>query len=176
VTRAREIASQGGLVLLNTTTFSAQSSVSIDNVFSSTYQNYKIMCNQIPSTASDMNIRMRVSGADDSTSNYKFAAIGYNSNITSYSDYGAAVNTWQDIARTFTAATQGIFVFDVLYPNETKPTIISGKTTTYNTASSGIISDVNYTGWHNVSTAYTGFTMIPTAGTTTGTIKVYGYK
>jgi hypothetical protein len=150
--------------------------VSIDNVFSSTYQNYKIMCNQVPSTANDINIRMRVSGADDSTSNYKFAAIGYYSNNSGYNDYGAAATSWNDIARTFTAVTQGIFNFDVFYPNETKPTIISGKTAAYNTASSGLLADVNYSGWHNVSTAYTGFTIIPTAGTTTGTIKVYGYK
>ena len=56
------------------------------------------------------------------------------------------------------------------------PTIISGKTMLYDTASSGVLSDINYTGFHTQSTSYTGLTLVTTTGTITGDVSVYGYK
>jgi hypothetical protein len=33
-----------------------------------------------------------------------------------------------------------------------------------------------YTGSHSLTTAYTGFSLIPATGTITGTVRVYGYR
>ncbi len=58
-----------GLVLLNTTSFSAVSSQSVNDVFSATYENYFLLV-RTTASSDNINIRMRVSGSDDSTSNY----------------------------------------------------------------------------------------------------------
>jgi hypothetical protein len=166
----------GSVATQGTVSFSGASSVSLNGCFSSAYRNYRIICNFAPSVSNDVNIRVRVSGTDDTGSNYKFAAIGYKSNNTAYNDYGAAATSWQDIARSATSTTNVFFAFDVINPIETMPTIISGKTILYDTASSGVLTDINYTGFHTQSTSYTGLTLVTTTGTITGDVSVYGYK
>jgi hypothetical protein len=170
----------GSATALGTVTFSGASSVSLNDVFNSTYRNYRIICNFVSTTGSNSytSIRMRASNADESGTNYKFAAIGYRSNNTAYNDYsGASSNAtaWQDLGTNASSTTNNFFVFDVINPNESMYTLISGKSLTYDTASSGILADVNYTGMHVQGTAYTGFTAFPSAGTISGDVSVYGY-
>jgi hypothetical protein len=60
-----------GISLINTTTLSAVSSQSFNDVFSATYNNYYIQMTLNGSTTSqDVNLRLRVSGADNSSANY----------------------------------------------------------------------------------------------------------
>lgn len=193
MTKARDLASGGfGLVLVKpssvvngtdngkgTVTFSAASSVSLNDVFSSTYTNYKLIVNQIPSGVSNLNLRLRVSGTDASGNNYKYAAIGYNSNNTALNNYsgGAAdVSSFESISQCGTTGTDIFSVFDILNSFETKPTFISGKFARFDSTGIGILGDFNYTGRHSLSTSYTGFTIFPSSGTITGTVSVYGYN
>jgi len=166
---------KAGMVLLNTTSFSGVSSQSINDVFSATYRNYKIICNFAQSAVGYMQIRVRVSGTDDTGSNYKFAAIGYKSSNAPYNDYGSTTS-WQDLGTTSTSTSNTFFVLDVINPFEAMPTIISGKSVAYDTATSGVLSDINYSGWHTQATSYTALNLIPNTGTITGTAKIYGYN
>jgi hypothetical protein len=169
----------GGLVLLNTTSFTTQSSVSVNDVFSATYTNYKIIVNQIMSTAGYINLRLRVSGTDASGNNYKYAVIGYQSNNTALNNYSGGavdVSSFENITQSVTTATDGIFSIDILNPFETKPTFLSGKGQRFDSTGIGVLGDVNYTGRHSLSTSYTGFTIITSTGTTTGSVSIYGYK
>jgi hypothetical protein len=71
-----------GLTLINTTSFSAVSSQSFDDVFSATYDNYKIFYRYLKATTtSDAQLRMRVSGADNTSANYKYH---YGYSLSSY--------------------------------------------------------------------------------------------
>jgi hypothetical protein len=170
---------KAGMVLLNTTSFSAVSSQSVNDVFSATYTNYKIIVNQIMSTAGTINLRLRVSGTDASGNNYKYAAIGYNSNnsaLNNYSGSGADVSSFETISQSATTATDGITVLNILNPFETKPTFLSGKLSRFDSTGIGILGDFNYTGRHSLSTSYTGFTILTSTGTTTGSVSVYGYN
>jgi hypothetical protein len=45
--------------------------VSFNNVFSSTYQNYKILINIIASSETSLGLRYRASGVDNTSSNYR---------------------------------------------------------------------------------------------------------
>ena len=64
--------SAGGLVHINTSTFSTASSHSIDNCFSATYTNYKILIklSAVTGTNIDFLARLRVSSSDETT-NYR---------------------------------------------------------------------------------------------------------
>jgi hypothetical protein len=164
---------------INLVCVSAVASQSINDVFSTTYTNYRIIVNQIPSAVSNLNLRLRVSGTDASGNNYKYAAIGYNSNNTALNNYsgGAAdVSSFESISQSATTGTDNIAVFDILNPFETKPTFLSGKGQRFDSTGIGILGDFNYTGRHSLSTSYTGFTIYPSSGTITGTVSVYGYS
>lgn len=164
----------GSASALGTVTFSGCSSVSLNDVFSSTYRNYRMICNFAPSTTSYAQMRMRVSNADETGTNYKFAAIGYRSSNAAYNDYGTATS-WYDLGTNATSTTNNWFIFDVINPFESMYSSISGKSMTYDTASGGVLSDVNYTGMHIQTVSYTGFTLFPNTGTISGDVSVYGY-
>jgi hypothetical protein len=70
-----------GLVLLNTTSFSAVSSVSFPNdIFTSTYDNYFMTLNITGrSTSLTVSIRFRTSGSDDTGANYGYITENFGS-------------------------------------------------------------------------------------------------
>jgi hypothetical protein len=67
-----------GLISINRTIFSAQSSVSVDNVFTSTYDTYKVIIQITGISNNDASffIRYRNAGADRSTNYNSFIAAG----------------------------------------------------------------------------------------------------
>ena len=158
-----------GLVLLNTTTFTAQASVSIDNVFTSTYDNYKIVCDFTSSTDQEVFFRLRASGADLTTSVYRvgeiYLGVGIANALTSANNTLRTSCTVSNNGSGFSAG----FVADVIAPNKAQAKF-------FNSQSTGRLAYINIAQIQQ-ATAYTGFTILVTAATTfTGTIKVYGYK
>ena len=167
MTRARDVASQGGLVLLNTTTFSAQSTVSINNVFSSTYTNYKLLINLVPSASTTVNLRLRNLGTDNSANLYY--TTGYESSSGGLSNrYNQQTFWW--LSSNTTSATSYFYNVDLGNPALADFTLgsLSGQNFAYNTS--------NYQIFHYVQSSFDGMTVFPTSGTITGTIEVYGYK
>jgi hypothetical protein len=168
VTRNRDVATQGGLVLLNTTTFSAQSSVSFNNVFSSTYENYLVKLNLTASAQDELRLRLRASGTDFTT----------NSAATRIERRNGAFET-DDTARTYAwigqarGTTTNVEV-SVLAPNTTKnKSVLSNCAYSQAGANHGNLMTM-YTA--ESATQFDGFTVYPASGNITGTIKVYGYK
>jgi hypothetical protein len=175
MTRAREIASQGGLVLLNTTTFSAQSSVSFNNVFSATYANYKVMFNQTAQSAtSELYVRLRNAGADRTATvyfnstqglNYSNASVNlaglYNVGIINvgYIGYGDQNRNSLDFFDPFNVAQH---------------TIINGNSS--GTTAAGAPFTANTGIFYQSLNSNDGFTVYANSGTISGTIEVYGYK
>jgi hypothetical protein len=168
VTRAREIASQGGLVLISSTTIgSAVSSVTVNNAFSATYDNYKvIVIGGVASSNALMSLKLGVTATG-----YYFghAAQSYSNSNASI---GAANGTsWP---RVGLGSTDTITAnFDLQNPFNAKFTVINyfyndPRTNGEAGAGGGVL---------NNTTSYTDFTITPGAGTYTGgTISVYGYK
>ena len=183
MTRNRDLANLGdnssalenqGLTLISTTTFSAVTSHSVNNVFSSTYRNYRVVINLNLSASNGINFRLRASGSDDSTSNYVFASVGYRSNNATSSDYSAGNQTsLQNFMYCYTAGTDLISTIDIMNPNLTIPTYVTGSGPRYDTAN--VIYSMFVTARHNVSSAFTGFTLFSTSNFT-GDVSVYGYK
>jgi hypothetical protein len=163
-----------GMVLLNTTTFSAASTVSVNNCFSSAYDNYRIVGNLTAASANNdnLNFRLRVGGVDNSTaSSYQRTFLrGISSTVTS----GYAALTETLICQTNTTIA-GSFTADIYDPYSARPTKF---TNNFVSGGSGTVAEyLAQTGmYHNVASSFDGFSLLAATGNVSGTIKVYGYK
>ena len=159
-----------GLTLIGTTTFTAVSSTNVNNVFSTTYNNYKvIIVGAGTSSGVDISMKLRVGGADTSA-NYATQEI--------YST-GASVD-----ARSNVLGTDEIFLGTLAAPANKESPVIFDIVSPFLTTHTGLCAfDFNsggptlriIGGGHIADTSFTGFTLIY-AGSSTGTISVYGYQ
>jgi hypothetical protein len=158
--------SAGGLVHIATESFSAVSSVSLNGVFTSTYENYLLVVRASASAAGDIDARLRLSGTDAST-NYNRQFGSFNATTVA-----AARETSQTFAR-FIAGHSGTAtaVVQVFSPAEAKSTVFQSHT------GGNPSTPLQALAWgsHTTATAYDGITFFPASGTITGTIRVYGY-
>lgn len=163
---------KSGLVLLNTTSFSAVASQSVNDVFSATYDNYVLKANISGSTNANARLRFRVGGVDASGANYETNYIVASG--TSVSAARATTDTSAlDMILSNVTATNYARVVEILNPFATVPT------SWFNAGpsdSGGSIAWISYAGRHTLSTSYTGFTLIAPSGTITGSVSIYGYN
>jgi hypothetical protein len=162
-----------GLTLINTTSFTAQSSVSFNNVFSSTYDHYKILSsNTGSSTIVALNFKMRANGTD-STALYYGGANGSNSesNYTVFNQFNAVSAMRFGVAKSGETGT-----VEMRISNPFSSSVRTQFANSY-TFSDGTNGRAYYSGGSMVvDTSFDGFTLIPESGTITGTVSVYGYN
>ena len=160
----------GSVGSTGTVTVSAASSVSLNGVFSTTYNNYLVLFGLTGSTAIDLLARLRASGTDNSSANYGRQLI--------YGDTSLAAST--------TTATS--WNLGQLYDSDGKRTVLDlmvkdpASSSIYTTGRADSISNANSTPYAlkslfgtTVTTAYDGISFIASSGTITGTIAIYGY-
>ena len=166
------VQSAGGLVLLNTTSFSGVASVSLPaGTFSSTYDNYKIVCDfQAVTSDADTSLRVRAAGTDLTSSNYVWGRyfVGAANSIgfgTGNNDSGTAFNIG---STTTTAGQGGNFDIEVHAPMLARRTTIKsfGVGTAWG-MTGGIVTN---------TTAYDSLTFFLSGQNITGTIRAYGYQ
>ena len=158
---------KAGMVLLNTTSFSGVSSQSFDNVFSATYDNYKIVMNIESPGGPIVNIRLRASGTDNSSAIYNTQLLKGQDSTASAS---RAVNqTSFPIGPVQTSQRNVVFV-------ELNNPFAALKTTMTSTLGLDYYELYLRTGLHDTATSYTGFTLILSGSTITGKVSVYGYN
>jgi hypothetical protein len=159
--------STSGLSLINTTSFSGVSSQSVNDVFSATYENYCLVINNISSAADEiLRLRLRVSGTDASGANYAYQTLNAIGASVS-AGRGTGLTSW-DIFRNDTSYNGGVaYIF--------RPNVAA--TTQYTSSNGWSLDGARISlngGSHSLSTAYTGFSLVPNSGTITGTISTYG--
>ena len=161
---------KAGMVLLNTTSFSGVASQSINDVFSATYDNYKIVLNAIGSTAINIALRFRVSGSDVSTSTYQI-------NFLFVSD--TTVSTGRQLTNTSLAlgdcgsSDRLALTADIHSPFLSVPTgVATYGIGNYPSANNLSIKSASQSG----STSFTGFSLITSTGTITGSVSVFGFN
>lgn len=158
----------GSVGLTGAASFSLASSVSINNCFSSTYTNYRIMLNITGSsiTGNAIYIRLRSAGSDNSSSYQWIAVNNYFNGIRMLGNSGI---TYAEIGYTGAGDTSGFAVVEIASP------FLVAKT--YATMSRTYNNENTVGGWwHNFSGSFDGFTLIPSGGNITGTVQVYGYR
>lgn len=154
-------------------TFSGVSSVSLNGVFSSTYDNYRLLMSISASSAIlSVNLRFRVAGTSASGSNY--SSNGSNSASTTLSNVN--INTTSlflfDVYNTIPQYS-GISS-DILVPALTQFTKFNFQSYGENSSGQNVARSIS--GVHDVATAYDGIEIFTSTGNITGTVRVYGYK
>lgn len=148
--------------------FSGVSSVSLNDVFSSVYNHYTVKVNiDSNSTALDLLFRYRVSGSDNSTSNYKNRNILIGS-TGSTSSYGSGTSTFGYVSAN-SGTTGSLATIQISNPFQTQRSHFT----------SSAIDDL-YTLVVGVAfadtTSFTGFSLIASTGNITGAVSVYGFR
>ena len=164
---------KAGMVLLNTTSFSGVSSQSINDVFSATYDYYKVILDYVGSTNGiTMSMRMRVSGSDNSTSNYNRQLT--NTSGTSYLGLRSNAQTSWGIPVLNSERSTNIMEFQ--NPFNTAPTAVSQVVNVhYNTATTENLIQSQTLGF-TATTSFTGFSLICASNNMTGSLSVFGYS
>ena len=160
-------------IKIATTDFSAVSSVSIENVFSASYQHYLVVRNLLGSVGgASLDVRLRVSGTDSSGADYRRQLVSADS--TSVAGVRVTGNTaWVSALGVNEATAIGYDALRISNPFETVRTTAwtdVGYTVT------GNITLARQVMAHDLATSYTSLTVLPSSGTITGSITVYGLK
>ena len=162
----------GSIGATGTVTVTTASSVSLNGIFSSTYNNYLVLFGLTGSTAIDLLARLRASGTDNSSANYGRQLIFGDTSLGA-SSTGSATS-WN---------------LGQLYDTDGKRTVLDlmvkdpASSSIYTTGRADSISSANSAPYAlkslfgtTVTTAYDSITFIASSGTITGTISVYGYN
>lgn len=171
--RPRE-ASKGALILINTTSFSAASTVGINNCFSNLYDNYRIVINVTSATTNfdPLFLRMRSDTTDNSSNNYKFQQRYFFYGGSAGDGTSTAISGFPIASVDAGAGNLAVGLkasIDVIGPFLTSYTAYSylGTQNNYNFYGGGIMT---------VNTSYNGCSFTPAAGNITGTLSIYGYR
>jgi hypothetical protein len=163
-------------VHLSTVSFSAVASQSINDVFSATYDNYKILMNFTSSGQAAINMRLRVSGSDNSTSNYHNHWQATSTSENTYSGNSEVSQTSFRVSSSSGTTSIKSLSFDFFAPFLSDRTMYLGLQNFSNTdKANGYAGGVQH-GAFNDSTSFTGFTVIASSGSLTGSISVYAYN
>lgn len=148
-------------------TFTNITSLSLNGIFSSTYDNYQLVIRALGSADDFVTWRLRLSGTDATGANYDWNYLPVDTAVNTPSRSTGQTSMRYGRIGTSTGTTQ-LFISGpaLAAPTHSNNTVIYGLG----------ISQIFMTGYHSLSTAYDGFTLIPVSGNLTGTIRVYGFK
>jgi hypothetical protein len=161
-----------GLTLISTNSFTTAAAANFNNVFTSTYENYRLLIQVQSSTQSNLQFRLRVSGADNTSSNYYNVAAHQRTNGTIITPTSGNPGSFATI-NILQGGTRQTGSYEIHMPNLARPTDV-----TFSAVSQDATGFFITTGGirHAVSTAYDGFTIYPNTGTITGKVQLFGYR
>jgi hypothetical protein len=158
-----------GLQHINTTPFTSATSVSVNDVFSSSFDNYRILItiSSASTTLQRLSLRLRSGGTDNTSTNYLWGNLYTGAFVSEPS--GSNRTTETSFFMGISQSTQGSSTDAVLL----KP-FLSEATQFISTSVGSYISTAG--GITTVGTSYDGFTLLPGSGNFTGNVRVYGIK
>jgi len=177
---ATPAASASGLTLINTTSFSASAAINVDNVFSATYNAYKIVLSGISSSgAGNLGLRLRVSSTDLTTAGvYRYGGLEWGDNVTSvgFVTSGTSATFQRLLYLDGNANDRGAAIMDMFEPFSTSLTLTHNWENRIRPGSTPMgFGGVQHGGINN-TTSYTGFSLIADANNFTGTVRTYGLQ
>ncbi len=154
-----------GLTLITTQAFTTAAAVNINNCFTSTYTNYRLLITAQGSAGTNLNFRYRVSGVDNSATIYARQFLRAISTGVS-----GSFDTLNEVTVSSLSSTQTAMSFvEIRNPN------LAVQTNSFAT-----FHDNDYVGHfgclHKTATAFDGFSLYGASGTITGSVWVYGYE
>jgi hypothetical protein len=156
-----------GKVLLNATTLTSATTVTIDNVFSATYRNYLILMSTNTTGTGTLNsLQLRVGGVTTGGTGYNSSNFYADLTTSGVINPSSASSSWA--LRNAGPIGTSITMFN---PFQTTPTLVTG---TFITPASALNSHGFFGGQHTGNTSFDGIQINCT--TATGIVRIYGIK
>jgi hypothetical protein len=162
----------GGLTLVKAqTTFTAATSATADDVFTSTYADYLVLVSFTTSSSNTLAFKLRAGGSSTST-DYTVQRITIDS---------ASVTAARGTAQTSisTETTNGNFpsfaMLHVCNPQVATRTVMKFSGTFFNSSNTNAVGLEIYAN-QNSATQFDGIELLTATGTITGTYQIYGYN
>lgn len=166
----------GGLQYLTGATFTTATSFSLPNdTFTSTYRNYRFIM-QITALTADatFTMRLRTSGSDNTTSNYRTAGYGTSSVSSLTSMVGNAQSSF-NMAESDSGIVGYSLVLDLISPQVAIETTGHGRLTYFAANPNGVVG-IGFGLDFNATTQFDSLSFISSvASSMTGNYRVYGY-
>jgi hypothetical protein len=161
-------ASSGALTLITTQSFTTSAALNINDIFSTTYDHYRLIFTMSNSASTAITARLRVSGADNTNSSYNTQRLTVSgSNVTA-----AVATSATSFEITDYTASETFIVDAMIYnPFASKNTNAIFQSTVEVPPSYWVRS-----GLFDATTSFTGLSILPISGTITGTVSVWGYS
>jgi hypothetical protein len=159
-----------GLTLVGSANFTSALSVTLDNVFTSAYRNYKIMYSMTNQSAANV-VQFRYRNSTPSTvssSNYNINTFGP-TNWTTSTIVSAAPATATLGEIGYSAGGAMTYNADIFAPQLATATFMSG-------TSASIDEARVKNNLFNTTTQFAGITIFPAGGNFTGSVQIYGYR
>lgn len=164
--------SSGLVVVKAETAFSAVSSFTADNVFTSSYTNYLILIKFANTSDASLNLQFRAA-TTTTTTNYNYN--GYQMTSTAAQSYGYNVSQSSlKLAQTGGSSVIGYCQANIYSPQIAEQTGLIATNLRFDASYAAPVAQ-GTTGNQNSSTQFDGFIVSTSAGTTTGSYTVYGY-
>jgi hypothetical protein len=154
--------------LISSNSFTTSSSVNIDGVFSTNFQNYNVSVELRSSTSNTIRFQWRAGGANETGSVYYYGGMGVGTYTSqAFFSTNASIRDYHALADS--DSTAGLASeLNLFNPNTIiRPTILGHSSGAF------MVSNGSTT---NTTTQYTGFRIFPTTGNITGTVRVYGLR
>lgn len=162
-------APSSGLSYIASSSPSAAASLTMDSVFSSTYQNYLLTGYFTGSADAGVMMRLRAGGTDLSGSNYSYTVLFNDTSSVS----GTGGGTSQTAAKFANSGSSGTSVFSTVISNPFA-SVATGYMTNQARFIGGSQARCDFFGGTNLTNSYDGFKLYPDTGTFTGVIRLYG--
>jgi hypothetical protein len=161
-------------ILLNSTTITTTNTVTLDNIFTSTYRNYKIVITGTGLVSSGaLNLQLRAGGVTTAGTAYSAAILGLISQGSAANLTATSAAFWQT---NFVVNNLGIFANEITLfnPQLATQTLMNSQSAT----SQGTAQSYSFVGggMTTVTTAFDGFILTQAGGNFSGVCRVYGLR
>mgnify|MGYP003558913289 CR=1 FL=1 len=151
--------------------FTASTSISLNGIFTSTYDHYKVEIYTTASSTAVLRVVLRSAGTDATAANYDYTLLYANSGTPGSAT--VAANAYWTLNASI-SSTMMKHNLELTNPFLASMTTAIGRSVAYASAVAPLIG--NFGGGHRLSTSYDGLTFTTSTGSLTGTIRVYGYN
>lgn len=151
--------------------FTASTSISLNGIFTSTYDHYKVEIYTTAASTAVLRVVLRSAGTDATAANYDYTLLYANSGSPGSATVAANANWTLNASISSTVMKHNL---ELTNPFLASMTTAIGRSVAYASAVAPLIG--NFGGGHRLSTSYDGLTFTTSTGSLTGTIRVYGYN
>jgi len=153
------------MVLTKAQSFSASAAINVNDAFSATYKNYLIIINETATSGNfDTNMRLRVGGSDNTTSNYNAHGAYFQAGDSANTSLGAINSDKWNIGNSIGVSSYALWLHAPFASEKTGFESLNGGKGRFKIMG----------GEFDATTSFDGFTILTSSNDMTGTLRVYG--